>query len=227
MPPGRYVLQSREAPANRRLWAALPGPSFKGSNPFSSRQIGTPSIGWVGTPGLVILGGSAIGNVVEGNIIGLDASASHAPFVPPGGRPVGGTQEGGQWIGVWIANGSGNRIGGGVGAGNIIAGNAKGVEISGSLALGNVVAGNRIGWSPTYGGNSSLQASGVTLDTGTGQNTVGGDAGYGNTMGGIGRTAVAIFATDASETVAGNWIGVLPDSKTLLPANNSGIFLVD
>ena len=182
---------------------------------------GALTVSWAGAPGLVLLGGAANGNVVEGNIIGLDASASHTPSIPLNGKPYGEAQGSGQYIGVWIIDGLGNRVGGSTtGAGNLIAGNLVGVGISGASASGNVVAGNQIGWGPAYTGTSQTQSAGVLA--GGQQNLVGGSAGAGNI---IGLTAVGISDGGTSNSLLGNWIGVLPDGKTAIPAG-VGIYAV-
>ena len=120
----------------------------------------------IGPPGLVLLGALAKNNVIEGNIIGLNASASLTPSVPQNATPVGELYGSGQYVGVWIAGGSANRVGGSAaGAGNVIVGNSKGVYISGESASGNWVAGNQIGWAPTFKGEPGGQDLGVVLGT--------------------------------------------------------------
>jgi len=173
---------------------------------------GAQTVSWVGAPGLVLLGAAANGNVVEGNLIGLDVSARHAPYfltAQPGGS--------GQYAGIWISGGSGNRVGGPTaGAANIIAGNLVGVQISGDGATGNVIAGNQIGWSAVYRGDFNTQAQGVEVESGAQQNTVGGSAaGAGNVIGG---TGIGITDGGGSTTIQGNWIGIQSDGKTAIPA---------
>ena len=184
------------------------------------------TIGWVGTVGLAIYGGAANGNVVEGNIIGLDASASHTPFIPLGLKSVSDVNGRGQYIGVWIGDGSGNLVGSSTaGAGNIIAGNVLGVFISGDSAQGNVIDGNQIGWSAGYAGDVNAQSCGVSIDITYGspqQNTVGGSASGADNI--IGDTTVGIIDNGTSDTIQGNWIGIMPDGKTAIPVSNCGIF---
>jgi hypothetical protein len=75
--------------------------------------------------------GAASGNVLQGNLIGTDASGTVA--VPNG-------------QGVFVNDASNNVIGGVGAAGNVISGNATaGIQILGDNATGNVVKGNDIG----------------------------------------------------------------------------------
>jgi hypothetical protein len=75
----------------------------------------------------------------------------------------------------------------------VIAGNFLGIFISGA-ASNNVVAGNRIGWAPSYGGDTRLQWWGLIL--GGRQNTIGGEA-SGNMFGG---TKMAMNLSGTSNT---------------------------
>ncbi len=201
------------------------GSDGSSGNVISGGANSSISRGWVGTVGLAIMGAAANGNVVEGNILGLDSSATHTPFIPLNLKPIGSLHDRGQFIGVWISDGSGNRVGSSTaGAGNIIAGNHVGVLISGGYASGNVIAGNRIGWSAGYAGDASAQPMGVSVDSSYGrplQNIVGGVAvGAGNV---IGDVQLGIHEAGSSDLIQGNWIGVLPDGKTAIPVPN-GIF---
>jgi hypothetical protein len=212
-----------------QLCLESPGNLIGGSGPKLGNVIsGGPNqlteIGWVGAVGLAIYGGAANGNVVEGNIIGLDASASHTPFIPLGLTSFSGINSRGQYFGVLISDGSGNRVGSSTaGAGNIIAGNIQDVNISGDPASGNVIAGNHIGWSTGYSGDNNTPGNkvggGVIL--GGGQNIVGGSApGSGNI---IGDTGVGISDSGTSDMIQNNWVGIMPDGKTAIPVG-TGIF---
>src|SRR5262249_41283446 len=82
------------------------------------------------TPGLGIAGS---GNVVQGNYLGTDVT---------------GTPGMGNGIGLYVASGSNNLIGGTTaGAGNLISGNWYGLYLSGGS--GNVVQGNYVGTDAT------------------------------------------------------------------------------
>jgi hypothetical protein len=207
-----------------------PGNAIGGTGPHEGNVIsggpnflesgGANALYWVGTPGLVFLGSGASGNVVEGNIIGLDASASHVPTFPPGPPSFGDTVQGGQYAGVWISDGWGNRIGGATAAAaNIIAGNYIGVWVSG-IAWSNVIAGNRIGWSANYRlGGHRLYFKGVVVAGHARQNTIGGGPGAGNIIAGIEE---GISDGGDSELLQGNWIGISPDGRTA-PETGYGI----
>jgi parallel beta-helix repeat protein len=95
--------------------------------------------------GIRIAGSTAIGNVVQGNLIGVGSD--------------GATSLGNHEDGVWIVNAVNTTIGGtGPGEGNVIAHSGwNGVFISGSGAIGNSVRGNSM-----YANN----AAGIVLDSG-------------------------------------------------------------
>lgn len=153
-------------------------------------------------PGLLLTGGIAImdfqsfvggrGNVVQGNLIGLDRTGSRAL----GNGRV--TAEGNS-AGLFIGDASDNTIGGtAAGAGNAISGNiGHGIVIGstdGSGARGNLIQGNRIG---TVMGDvlrpmgNSLH--GILITSSAGQNVVGGtDAGAGNVIAFNGRSGIFI-----------------------------------
>ena len=106
--------------------------------------------------GVYLWGPNATGNVVQNNIIGLDATAT---------TPVGnGADDPVVRAGVYLSSTVGNRIGGdAAGEGNTIAGNdAKGVIVTGAAADGNAVIGNSI--TANAGIGIDLGTDGVTLN---------------------------------------------------------------
>ncbi len=138
--------------------------------------------------GIEIFASGSSGNVVDGNLIGLDRSGK--ADLPNGGD------------GVLIEGGTANTIGGtAAGARNIISGNVlSGVEIAGLGAAYNLVLGNLIGVavdyltptgeSPAFFGN---QTDGVIID---------GDAGtLGNTIGGTAAGAANVITGNFSDGV--------------------------
>jgi len=150
-------------------------------------------------------------NVVQGNYIGTDASASYAV---------------GNGNGVSINdNAQNNAVGGaGPGEGNIISGNeGDGIFIDGGGAHGNVVQGNRIGTDPS--GTAALpNSTGINICCGAYDNTIGGSTpeerniisgnfGHGVNIRGAGRN-----------WVAGNYIGTDIGGTTALP-NGSGVMI--
>jgi CSLREA domain-containing protein len=174
--------------------------------------------------GILILGGSATGNVVEGNFIGTDAtgtldlgnsfagvgvlnSASH--------NTIGGTAPG---AGNIV---SGNRtVGVGVGAGgvcrdNVIQGNRIGTDITGTLPIGNGVMGVGVGGENNIVGGSTSEAgniiafnggSGVDVDTvfagGTGD-AIRGNSIFSNSGLGIDLEPEGVTANDAGDADTG------------------------
>jgi len=182
----------------------------------SSNQIG----GTAGGAGNVIAGNrgngiliqavsgyTATGNLVQGNLIGVDATG--LAMLANGVN------------GVAIYNASYNTIGGTTtDARNVIAGNVgNGVEIGageGGAAEGNLVQGNLIG----------LNASGMTLAPNdysgvmiydASLNTIGGtEAGAGNVIAGNGQNGITVQAvngTALSNTIQGNLIGTYQDGS--------------
>ena len=83
--------------------------------------------------GVYLMGAGAVGNVIQGNYVGTDASGTAALANQIGG--------------IYLYGAPGNVIGGtDFGAGNLISGNAKvGLSIGDPGAAGNVVQGNLIG----------------------------------------------------------------------------------
>jgi hypothetical protein len=112
---------------------------------------------------------ASIGNLVQGNLVGTDITGT--------------VDLGGASIGVYIAEGAGNTVGGtSPAAANVISGgDSSGVGIA--VGTGNVVQGNLIG--TTIDGATPLPnaSHGVLLYAGAGGNTVGGRGpGEGNTI---------------------------------------------
>jgi titin len=164
--------------------------------------------------GVLIEGAGTDGNVLSGNIIGLDA---------------GGTAELKNDVsGVSIASGAAdNTVGGDVaGERNLISGNfGYGVTISGSDTDGNTVSGNYIGTD-----QSGLLAvdnfdGGVLIQGGAQFNTIGGDiAGERNVISGNDGQGVEITGSGTSNnTISGNFIGVASDGVSDLGNYSYGV----
>lgn len=162
-------------------------------------------------------------NVVQGNIIGLDATGSNAL--------------GNASIGVRIVHGDNNRIGGTApGAGNVIAGNAFGGIVIFSnepslvgpadVATANVIEGNRIGTNGAGNVARPNGGNGVVLGGARGTTVGGTAAGAGNIISGNGGDGIVLSVASgfrgfpsAEETVIqGNFIGT--DSTGTLDIGN-------
>lgn len=149
-----------------------------------------------GDYGVYLFGASATGNVVQGNLIGLNADGTAAL-----GNGSHGTL-------LWDA--PGNTIGGDVdGAGNVISGNTDyGVYIFGAGSDGNMVQGNLIGTDAAGAADLGNLSNGVTVAYGA-SNTVGGStASARNVISGNDQAGVVIAYPDASgNLVQANFIG--------------------
>jgi hypothetical protein len=150
--------------------------------------------------GILVDGPGATGNVVQGNIVGLN---------PGGGSDFGNTLDG-----ILIQDAAGNTVGGSdSGAGNTISGNNNGVEIvnTGSngpgAATGNLVAGNLIGTGTDGVSDLGNAVDGVVL-TDAPRNTIGGIAsGAGNVISGNNRGIRITGSGSQGDLVEGNFIG--------------------
>ncbi|HVM59640.1 MAG TPA: M12 family metallopeptidase [Verrucomicrobiae bacterium] len=164
--------------------------------------------------GVAIDSPGAVGNVVEGNLMGTD--------------PLGITSIGNNLAGVEVFGGAAsNTIGGTTAAArNVISGNGRqGVAIDGLGSVGNVIEGNYIG--VNVGGAASLPNtwSGVEIFSEACSNVVGGTAsGAGNLISGNGQDGAR---TEDPGTVGniieGNLIGVGPTGESAIPNTWAGI----
>jgi hypothetical protein len=137
------------------------------------------------------------GNMVEGNLIGIDAAGTAA--LP-------------NLIGVLVGNGAtDNTIGGTMaGAGNVISGNTnQGVYITDAGTKGNTIEGNLIGTNQAGMVILANGLSGVVIAHGATGNTVGGtETAAGNTISGNGSDGIDITnAGTDNNTVSENLIG--------------------
>jgi titin len=119
--------------------------------------------------GVAISGIESVGDVVQGNLIGTDVTGTEAL----------GNANSGVYIGDFGNSGDAATkatIGGtAVGAGNVISANGNwGVEISDNGATGTLVQGNRIGTDITGTIALGNAYSGVQIDGGASNNTIGG-----------------------------------------------------
>lgn len=161
----------------------------------------------------VFITANSVGNLVQGNFIGVDVTGTNAL-----GNGV---------DGVSINSAGSNTVGGTTdGARNIISGNTNyGVEIFNAGATANLIQGNYIG--PSVTGQSALgnKFSGVyVLSSG---NSIGGvSSGAGNLI--SGNKTNGVFLVGASATgnlVQGNYIGTRADGTSAMANTRAGIGL--
>jgi hypothetical protein len=216
---GVYVLGTNATATGNVLQGNFIGTDLSGTqalpNPIGVTLDSAPRNTVGGTAagaGNLISGNSAIGidffgtanqNVIQGNLIGTDASGTHAL--------------GGQFDGVAVTGGaSSNQIGGAsAGAGNVISGNGTaGVLLSGTNTAGNVVQGNLIG--TDISGTQALgNQTGVLIQQSASNSLIGGtSAGTGNIISGNQGDGVRIvgsrqggFLDTTGNVVQGNYIG--------------------
>jgi len=149
--------------------------------------------------GVHIEGTATKGNVVAGNYIGID--------------PFGEAEQANAGNGVTLAFGAAANVIGGTAAGarNVISGNGRdGVELKDAGTHANVVEGNVVGTGSSGFGIISNGLSGIEVDSGAADNTIGGTtAGARNVVSGNSND-VGIDLVDAGTTgnvVAGNYVG--------------------
>jgi hypothetical protein len=161
---------------------------------------------------------NAQNTLVEGNRIGTTANGLAA---------LGNTAQG-----VAVTDGSNHiTVGGTVaGAGNLISGNqGDGVQLAGGGVTGNVVAGNFIGTNAA--GTTALgNGTGVHLDSGAINNTIGGiTAAARNIISGNTTDGVLIGAFNSAGTsgnvVEGNYIGTNAAGTSAVGNGGNGVFL--
>ncbi len=147
----------------------------------------------------------ADGTIIQGNLIGLNAT---------GTSPIANTGSG-----VYVYNGATNTV---VGPGNVICGNtSSGVRVETAGTTGTVVKGNWIGLRMDGTVMIPNTSSGVYVYNGPANTTVG----PGNFISGNAANGVQIEGPSTAGTVVkGNWIGMSPTGDTA--ANNFNGVLV-
>ena len=135
-------------------------------------------------------------NVIQGNILGADAT----------GRTAMGNGQGG----ITVYQSSGNRIGGtNSGEGNLISGGAiSGIYIAGPGASNNVILGNRIGTDITGQQKLGNGQNGIVLSIAADNRIGGAEAGSTNLISGNGQSGVYLLGPQTVRNVVlGNLIG--------------------
>ncbi len=167
-----------------------------------------------GGPGVSIEGSGTDANTVIGNYIGTDAN---------GTADLGNS---GQGVTVWNGAQS-NTIGGDTpGERNVISGNGRyGIHICDEGTDGNVVSGNYIGTDASGTAPLANEDSGVQIDEGAQNNTVGGDTPEErNVVSGNDCNGVVIDGSDTTgNTVIGNYIGTNASGTAPLPNGCNGM----
>ncbi len=159
----------------------------------------------------VIITSNTTGNVVLGNYIGTDASGSLMVSNADGG--------------VFLVVGAGQNLIGGTsaGAGNVISGNlGNGILMRGSDVVNNTVQGNFIGTDATGMNPLANTVAGVTIDTGSSSNLIGGTVpGARNVISGniLSYDYGVIIAGPGTSgnLVEGNYIGLGANGLTSVP----------
>lgn len=156
--------------------------------------------------------GNALGTVIQGNLVGTDASGTDE------------VQRG--TTGIWIQGGLNTVIGGTTSAArNLISGNGIGVILD-DASTGTVIQGNYIGTDVT--GTAALpNRSGINLAGSSQGAIVGGpDAGEGNVISGNEEDGLLISSSGSgNHTVQGNFIGAAADGYSPLGNGRNGIFI--
>ena len=164
--------------------------------------------------GVIIHGPGTSGNIVQANLIGVNAAGS---AVVPNGQGIniyGGAQS--------------NLIGGYTSAArNVISGNGwSGVALNDSNTIGNTIAGNFIGVSSTGALALGNLFFGVELDHGTSGNVIGGSStGAGNVISGNGGGVLILNPGSDDNLVQGNYIGIDATGILALPNSGAGVWI--
>lgn len=161
--------------------------------------------------GVAIQTDGATGNLVQGNLIGLDVNGTSA---------LGNGNNG-----VTIRR-SMNTV-----RDNVISGNAfHGVQLLDPFSTGNEVFGNLIGTNEAGTAAVPNGVNGVSINSGAFDNVIGA-VGNGNVISGNGNpngNGVRIDAADSTGNwIVGNFIGTRPDGSTALGNANRGIYLTN
>ena len=192
----------------------------------------------------VVVGTAGAGNVVSGNNQGgvtfrgilsvTETIQGNLIGVAPGGTGALGNSYSGVLIGDWGVSGdypSDVTIGGTTsGTGNVISANGEwGVWISGASVTGIVVEGNTIGTDANSDTGLGNAFSGVQIDSGATNNTIGGTtAGAGNLISGNRNDGVLISGTGTSGNVVdGNNVGLNSSQSAGLGNTYGGVSIIN
>jgi titin len=159
----------------------------------------------------------ATGNLVQGNLIGLDATGTN------------GIGNGYGYGGLILEGGATNNTVGGTvpGARNIISGNAPaGVFFNGAHTSGNLVEGNYVGTDITGTNAVPNTLAGIYLPFGTAGNVIGGTvASARNVISGNYYGVYLASPATSGNVVEGNYIGTSPDGAHAVGSAFAGIII--
>lgn len=149
------------------------------------------------------------GTVVQGNLIGLDASGTRS------------LREG---TGIEVVDVEGTLIGGATAAArNVVAGASRGIVVQGT-SLNTSIQGNYVGTDVTGTAVVRIGSDGIQLAGPSSLTTVGGPAaGEGNLIAGTGDPGIRISASE--NVVQGNVLGLDVTGANALPFDYEGIYL--
>lgn len=216
---GNYIGTNLTGDAS--LGAFRTGVTIQGTNNLvggtsaAARNIISGNGGGAGGFGVdICCSGTATGNQIQGNYIGL--------------RADGAAGLGNHTGGVRIASGNNNNTVGGTaaGAGNVISGNGGGaINLNGTATTNNLIQGNYLGLNPA--GTAAIPNSyGVFLESEANGNTIGGTTSAARNV--ISGNAVANIAITDNNTkdnlVQGNFIGTQADGTTPL-GGGRGVYI--
>jgi hypothetical protein len=168
--------------------------------------------------GIDIAAATADGTIVQGNLIGTDASGTLA---------LGNMK----MAGVGITSGKNSQIGGiNPGSRNVISGNGPaqvdGVLIQGTAATGNVIQGNFIGTDITGMLPLGNGGDGVFI-VGQNNNTIGGTTAAARNIIGGNNHGVEIAAGGTGNVVQGNYIGLNVNGSATVGNGGDGVLVQD
>ncbi len=162
--------------------------------------------------GISIEGATATLNRVEGNIVGLNATATASI--------ANGTH------GIFVLNAPNNHIGGLLdGAGNTVSGNAQhGIYIRGSVTTGTTIEGNRVGTDSQGEVDFGNGLTGIFVYLASDTSIGGGVPGAANIISGNGQNGISLISAN-SNNVLGNHIGVDVDGTAAIANAAHGIYV--
>jgi hypothetical protein len=208
-PDGNW--QNEPGPTN----VTIGGTALGAGNLVSGNGLGSQMNGSLG----IGLGGVS-GFTIQGNLIGTDATGSHA--IPNDSD------------GVQIFDDVADTVIGGTSAAarNVISGNAEaGIHVFGTMPGGSGILGNYIGTDATGAQPLGNGLAGIVVDGATGTSIGGVAAGAGNVISGngsptgpnAGGPGILVFDFAQHAFIVGNTIGLGADGATPVPNENDGI----